>query len=264
MTDPATRRFESDYEACNNNLKTPHPYFQRIEYIKVNRMMIEQVLNRKHNRVMDIGGGSGLLITALSEIAEQSVILDIESCELHDIGRNNPKVCGLCANVEIGLPFKNDYFDVIIASELLEHLNHPRSFFSECHRVLKKGGTLIITTPNSDNLTYKLFHRLPASISHPLARKAGVDLKLHPELMGQNTQIADDPHLHKVEGYTRTQLVDFGKSHRLTTIYYKNFGLPVPDKLFSRVPRSLTRFAVNHLEDRIPFALRHFIVYENK
>ena len=264
MTDPATRRFVSDYEAFNRNLKNPHPYFQRIEYIKVNKMMIEQVLKRTHERVLDIGGGSGFLITALSEISEESMILDIEDTRLPAIGKKNPKIECFCANVEFCLPFKRNTFDVIIASELLEHLNDPEIFFSESHRILKKGGILILTTPNSDNLTYKLFHRLPRFISHPLAKKAGVDPKLHPELMDQDAQIADDPHLHKVEGYTLSQLVDLGRGHKLNNVYYKNFGIPVPDKLFSRVPKPIIRFTVNHLEDRLPFALRHFIVYENK
>jgi ubiquinone/menaquinone biosynthesis C-methylase UbiE len=264
MTDPATRKFKSLYDKYNRSLKNPHPYFQRIEYIKVNKMMIEQVLKRKHERILDIGGGSGFLSMALSEISKESMILDIEGTRLPAISKKNPKIECFCANVESCLPFKQNTFDVIIASELLEHLNDPEIFFSESHRILKKGGRLILTTPNYDNLTYKIFHRLPRSISYPLAKKAGVDLKLHPELMDKDTRIADDPHLHKVEGYTKSQLVDFGRGHKLITIHYKNFGLPVPDKLFSRVPRALIRFTVNHLEDHIPFALRHFIVYENK
>lgn len=264
MTDPATKRFISDYKTFNRDLKTPHPYFQRIEYIKVNSMMIEQVLKRKHDRVLDIGGGSGLLIMSLSEISSESMILDIECSRLPPISRKNAEIGCFCANVEFGFPFKSNTFDVIIASELLEHLNNPDIFFSESHRILNKGGVLVLTTPNSDNLTIKIFHRLPKSISHPLAKKAGVELKLHPELMDQNTIIADDPHLHKVEGYTRSQLFKFGRGYKLRVVYYKSFGLPVPDKLFSKIPRSLTRFTVNHLEDRVPFALRHFIVYENK
>lgn len=47
------------------------------------------------------------------------------------------------------LPFENDYFDLIIASEILEHLRfHPRTFFAELARVLKPGGRILLTTPN--------------------------------------------------------------------------------------------------------------------
>ncbi len=264
MADPATDRFISDYERFNRNLERPHPYFQRLEYIKVNKMMIREVLRRKHKRVLDIGGGSGFLITALSEISDEPMILDIEDARLIQIGKCNRKVSCLCANVELCIPVQSDYFDVVIASELLEHLNHPDLFYSECHRVLRRGGILILTTPNSDNLTLRFFNILPRFISHPLAKAAQVDLKLHPELMDDLEDIADKPHLHKVEGYTRVQLEEFGKNHGLRTVFYKNFGLPVPDKMYSGLPASIVRFIVDHLEDHFPGALRHFIVYENK
>jgi SAM-dependent methyltransferase len=51
------------------------------------------------------------------------------------------------------LPFADDYFDVILLSEVLEHFNfHPLVIFQEIARVLKKGGCLIITTPNLNRL----------------------------------------------------------------------------------------------------------------
>jgi ubiquinone/menaquinone biosynthesis C-methylase UbiE len=264
MTDTAIKGFISDYEDFNRSLKNPHPYFQRIEYIKVNRMMIEQVLKQKHDFILDVGGGTGHLIVGLSGISKKPFILDIEGGRLPAINKRNPKICCFCANVECGFPFKSNALDVVIASELLEHLNDPEGFYSESHRILRKGGILILTTPNRDNLTYKVFHKLPRSISHPLAKKAGVDTKLHPELIEPDANDLKDPHIHKVEGYTKSELMALGKKHNLSAIYYKNFGLPLPDKFYLHIPKTLTRFIVNYLEDHIPFALRHFIVYENK
>jgi len=43
--------------------------------------------------------------------------------------------------------FKNNYFDVIYAGEVIEHLGLLGNFFKEINRVLKKGGILIITCP---------------------------------------------------------------------------------------------------------------------
>ena len=38
-------------------------------------------------------------------------------------------------------------FNVVLATQLLEHLPEPQKFFSETHRVLKNGGILILTVP---------------------------------------------------------------------------------------------------------------------
>ncbi len=44
------------------------------------------------------------------------------------------------------LPFKDEKFDNILCTEVLEHLHSPEIAISEMKRVLKKGGKLILTT----------------------------------------------------------------------------------------------------------------------
>ena len=48
----------------------------------------------------------------------------------------------------IHLDFEKETFDVVIASEVLEHLISPLELIAEGSRVLKKGGLFIVTTPN--------------------------------------------------------------------------------------------------------------------
>ena len=56
------------------------------------------------------------------------------------------------ANVEDGLPFGPESFDIIHAGEVLEHLYDTKSFFDESWRVLKKGGQFIFTVSNLNSL----------------------------------------------------------------------------------------------------------------
>ena len=55
------------------------------------------------------------------------------------------------------MPFDEDFFDAVIAGELIEHLENPEKFVKECRRVLKANGIAIITTPNIHSLFNRLF-----------------------------------------------------------------------------------------------------------
>lgn len=53
-------------------------------------------------------------------------------------------------------PFEKNFFDVVIAGELIEHLLDPDEFLENARRVLKPHGLLIITTPNLASLGRRL------------------------------------------------------------------------------------------------------------
>lgn len=61
-------------------------------------------------------------------------------------------------NVEIEkLPYKNASFDLVIFTEIIEHFyRSPKHALTEIKRVLKPGGSLIITTPNLTKLINRL------------------------------------------------------------------------------------------------------------
>jgi len=48
------------------------------------------------------------------------------------------------------LQFADSSFDVVVAFEIIEHLDKYTDFLDECKRVLKDGGTFICSTPNKD------------------------------------------------------------------------------------------------------------------
>lgn len=56
-------------------------------------------------------------------------------------------------------PFGNEFFDVLIANQVIEHLTNIDNFLSEIKRVLKKGGYAIISTENASS-----WHNIFASI----------------------------------------------------------------------------------------------------
>lgn len=54
-------------------------------------------------------------------------------------------------------PIENETYDTIVAWEVIEHVLNLDIFFSEIHRVLKKEGRLLISTPNPVFYSYFIF-----------------------------------------------------------------------------------------------------------
>ncbi len=66
---------------------------------------------------------------------------------------------------DIHLPFADASFDMVIVTELLEHLLWPHLLLRECHRILRGRGCLIVSVPNCVSLSYRLawvFGRVPS------------------------------------------------------------------------------------------------------
>ncbi len=63
--------------------------------------------------------------------------------------------------------YKNNFFDTITLNHVLEHVNNPSEMMLELNRILKPGGHLVIATPISDSLTFKIFGKYWAQIDTP-------------------------------------------------------------------------------------------------
>ncbi len=102
-------------------------------------------------RVLEIGCGAGMLCLELARRTEWVVGIDISYFVL-DFA-NKVKDYIECKNVFFqhgdaeNLTFKDETFDLVICSEVLEHLLAPQDALAEIRRVLKKNGVLILTTP---------------------------------------------------------------------------------------------------------------------
>lgn len=52
----------------------------------------------------------------------------------------------------LGTGLEDNYFDYIVAGEVIEHTPEPERFLKEMFRILKKGGTLALSTPLSEEV----------------------------------------------------------------------------------------------------------------
>jgi ubiquinone/menaquinone biosynthesis C-methylase UbiE len=98
-------------------------------------------------RVLDIACGEGYGTAAVEKSGASQVFgVDIsDSSCLHA-----RKKYGVDARVGSAdqIPLPDNSVDVVVSFETIEHLPNPNRFLDECARVLARGGTLIISTPN--------------------------------------------------------------------------------------------------------------------
>jgi len=96
----------------------------------------------KNKKVLDMPAGNGWIGQKLEEHGIEVISADI----------NKDKPHFSQVDMEKPLPFSNEEFDAIICCEGIEHIFSPFQLFSEFSRTLKKGGILVISTPNIQNL----------------------------------------------------------------------------------------------------------------
>lgn len=112
---------------------------------------------------LDIGAAAGQLIGKYrAEFGAESFACDYTDT-LMELPDQKVDIADL--NVE-KLPYADNAFDVVTATEIIEHLENPREFLRDIARVLKPGGLCVISTPNVLNLNSRLrylwfgFHQL--------------------------------------------------------------------------------------------------------
>jgi 2-polyprenyl-3-methyl-5-hydroxy-6-metoxy-1,4-benzoquinol methylase len=99
-------------------------------------------------RILDIGCGAGPGLRYLTRYTPHVFGVDLVAYPLTE-AQKLTRAAGLVqADVAYTLPFADQSFDIVLLSELIEHLRNSRPLIFECYRVLRPGGTVIITTPN--------------------------------------------------------------------------------------------------------------------
>jgi len=120
----------------------------RIAYEHLHRYAIcrEQVAGQ---RVLDVACGAGYGTNILAQVAAEATGLDIDAAAVRKAKRkyrrsNIKFVAGDCYD----MPFEAGSFDVVVANEMIEHIDDHDRFIDEVKRVLRPGGSLLVSTPN--------------------------------------------------------------------------------------------------------------------
>ena len=106
-------------------------------------------------RILDVGCATGNLLAFLRQRGWETTGVEINETQA-EYGRRERKLDVRKEPIE-EIHFPDGYFNTVIASHLIEHLNDPASFVAEAYRVLADGGRFFVTTPNIDGFQARLF-----------------------------------------------------------------------------------------------------------
>jgi SAM-dependent methyltransferase len=97
-------------------------------------------------KVLDLGCGRGGVMERLHTRAAFTAGLDPDLSSLRE---HRALALGFASGLAGALPYRDDAFDLVCCSWVLEHLREPARVFSEVARVLRPGGQFVFLTPNA-------------------------------------------------------------------------------------------------------------------
>jgi len=100
---------------------------------------------RAGSRVCDLGCG---LDAAFLDYADDKVVEGVGVDDQVESGMHG-RWRRVHADIRASLPLDSGYFDHVVMLAVLEHLVEPEPVLREAHRILKPGGSLILTWPSS-------------------------------------------------------------------------------------------------------------------
>lgn len=203
-----------------------------------NQLKILELLRETNgDKLLDIGCAGGAFSLECAKMLGAKEICGIEIDENRAKEAENRGIRVFAMDASNTFPFKDEYFDVIVANQVLEHVLDVDNMLRESYRVLKQGGVVVLSTPNLCSLLQRiliLFGKQPTTL-HVSEIQVGNFLK--EVSVGE---IGKQRHIH---AFAPPALKDLVKYHGFKVENFLSVGFyPFP----SKIAGFLTHIAKNH------------------
>jgi 2-polyprenyl-3-methyl-5-hydroxy-6-metoxy-1,4-benzoquinol methylase len=103
-------------------------------------------------RVLDVGCGAGEITSEIARAGFDVVGIDVAEEPLRRARARDPQLDVRLVAADREWPLQDASFDAVWAGETLEHVLDTAAWLSEVRRMLRSGGTLVLSTPAHDRL----------------------------------------------------------------------------------------------------------------
>lgn len=113
------------------------------------RRLIEELNPQNGDKIVDLGCGDGYYLHLLSSLSLKLNLTGFDSDRVavsHALSYLKGKKVRFIYGDLNNMPFKNNEFDKVVLSEVIEHLGNDKKTLKEINRILKPGGALLLTT----------------------------------------------------------------------------------------------------------------------
>lgn len=126
------------------------------------RKVMEYIENSHYENILDFGCGSGVMLPFLSSISKQVIAMDVDLLPIQSVQKYIP----IANNVQIKDGTKinisdlsKNSFNLIVALDVLEHVQDLPKTLSEVFSLLKPNGQLIVSGP-TENILYQIGRKI--------------------------------------------------------------------------------------------------------
>jgi SAM-dependent methyltransferase len=152
-----------DFEEKYHQLEQTHWWFKKRRELVVSWVR----KHRKDSAILDIGCSSGALLTDLNEVGYNNVSgIDVSETAVALAQQNGHDKASVMDGASTTFPAAQ--FDILVASDCLEHIENDETALADWMRILKPGGTLILFVP-----AYQFLWSAHDEVNHHFRRYTG-------------------------------------------------------------------------------------------
>jgi ubiquinone/menaquinone biosynthesis C-methylase UbiE len=145
------RQFFNDMSSGRNKAIQANPVISYEQELRA-ETVLGLLAVKRGERVLDIGCGNARDIARIAACGGHVIGVDISEGMVAAARQEVERMGGNEITLQVGdatrLDFPDASFDKVLCSEVIEHIPDAPQALREMHRVLKPGGTLVLSTPN--------------------------------------------------------------------------------------------------------------------